>query len=137
MCSWDNLKLKTNSQLPSEPRNQRHFLSFVLEEGGKKHFWLLIVEECLSKLWSYQAQSVARAGGRCMRLGEVGERDFVGDSKGMGSKNGEERASPSAQILPLLLSNSLTPSASCLPRQVSNSARVTIGTLSGVDVLLM
>lgn len=102
--------MKTNSQLPSEPRNQRHFLSFVLEEGGKKHFWLLIVEECLSKLWSYQAQSVARAGGRCMHLGEVGERDFVGDSEGMGSKNGEERASPSAQILPLLLSDSLTPS---------------------------
>lgn len=34
------------------------------EKGKKKkHFWLLIVEECLSKLWSYQAQSAAREGG--------------------------------------------------------------------------
>lgn len=81
VCSWDNLKLKTNSQLPSEAKG----ISWALfgKKGGKKtHFWLLIVEECLSKLRSYQAQSVAREGGRCMHSAEVGEGFFfVADSK--------------------------------------------------------
>ena len=65
-CSWDNPKLKTNSQLPSETKG----ISWALFEKRERererkkntHFWLLIVEECLSKLWSYQAQSVAREG---------------------------------------------------------------------------
>lgn len=94
MCSWDNSKLKTNSQLPSEPRNQRHCLGFVFEDQKKKggwggHFWLLIVEECLSKLWSYQAQNVAREGGTCAREREEGQRDFAGDREGVGSENGK------------------------------------------------
>ena len=87
VCSWDNPKLKTNSQLPSEPGERRHFLGFVLveEEKGKNththththtHFWLLIVEECLSKLWSYQAQSVAKEGGRCMCFERGGREGF-------------------------------------------------------------
>lgn len=55
-CSWDNSKLKTNSQLLSQTKGI--FWGFIWEERHKKreHFWLLIVEECLSKLWPYQAQ---------------------------------------------------------------------------------
>ncbi|KAG7231221.1 hypothetical protein INR49_012052, partial [Caranx melampygus] len=42
-------------------------------------------EECLSKLWSYQAQSIAKEGGReggrdvCWRY--EGERDFAGEGQ--------------------------------------------------------
>lgn len=63
-CSRDNPKLKTNSQLGIGIRNPQRFC--VLgggEEGGDDaHSCFLIVEECLSKLSRYQAQSVARGG---------------------------------------------------------------------------
>ena len=102
MCSWDNPKLKTNSQLPIRNPETKgiFFRGFVWERkrrGKKKqkkknktkqntHCWLLIVEECLSKLWSYQAQNAAREGGTCAR-----ERDFLA-GEGVGSENGGKRA---------------------------------------------
>lgn len=54
------------------------------------------MEECLSKLWSYQPQSSAQGG----REGEeVGEWGCSGDREGEGSENVDKETSPSSQTV--------------------------------------
>lgn len=100
-------------------------LRLCLSREREKHLWLLIVEECLSKLWRYQAQSVAREGG----LGALERRERgILLEKVWGVKTGTVR-----RCLLLLLSMQLHDSFS-----PPNPGRRTVGhhpSLSGVCVI--
>lgn len=100
--------MKTNTRLPSEPRNQRHFSGLLFEgkkkkeEKKKKSSGLLIAEECLSKLQPYQAQNVAREGGTRSPPEGGGE---------WGSGNGSGEGLPPQPPSPRLASSNLSRSS--------------------------
>lgn len=108
-CSWDNPKLKTNSQLPSEPRNQRHFFKLCLRwerEKKKKTCGLSLWKNAYLNCGRIRAQSIARAGG--LGAPESGERMIL-LAKSVESGNGRRELH---LLLLLLLSIQLSGSFS-------------------------
>lgn len=85
---WITLNWKQTHSFHQNPRKPKAFLRLCSRGERKTHSGLLIVEECLSKLWSYQARSVAREVVWSALGWEKGENGFAG--KGVGSLNGEK-----------------------------------------------
>lgn len=135
------LNWKQTHSSHQNPETKGIFSGFVWEERErekeekKKHFWLLIVEECLSKLWSYQAQSAAREGGSSAL--ERRERVILLE-KMWGVKMGKESITfcSNAAVTPLHAALWLLLASQA--RQFFNPGRPTVGkqsSLSGLYVL--